>query len=279
MECVFRKHLQGMTLVELLISLVLSSILAIMMFNTIYLLKRSVLTQQALVRLQVNARALDYLLGKALRNSGVFGCHKLHFHSVISVEQDIHLPHYGLLHSKGILGIAPHQLPTDYFGTDRVLKRCKNDSELLWIQSSHNTFSMPRLKNGSILVMSDCSRLSLFRKRDNKVPIVQEPLSLSVLSSTIYYVGDTHRKNSKGSDIYALYSTDFNGRTLELIEGVEKIEIAYGRFINGELVYQKAQEVSDWYAIVSVRLKALLNTIEETEPVIKKWWYYEWPLM
>lgn len=278
MECVLRRHLQGMTLVELMISLVISSMLSIMMINTFLLIKRSVLTQQALVRLQVNARTLDYLLGKALRNSGVFGCYKLHSHSVIKVEQDVDLPLYGFHHSKGILGIAAHQLPSNYFGSNRVLKRYKNDSELLWIQSGHNT-SISRLKKGSILVMSDCSQLSILRMQNDNLPVIQEPLSLSVLSSTIYYIGDTHRKNSKGNVVYALYSTDFNGRTLELIEGIEKIEMSYGSFIEGELVYQNSQEVSDWYAIVSVRLNALLTTIEETEPIIKKWWYYEWPLI
>lgn len=111
------------------------------------------------------------------------------------------------------------------------------------------------------------------------LPTVIEPYTLSVLHSTIYYVGDTQRKNAKGRLIYALYSTDLNGRTLELVEGVEKIEIFFGSFTEGALDYQKAQEISDWSAIVSVRIKALLNTIEDTEPIITKWWHYEWPLM
>lgn len=279
MECVQGKHSRGMTLVELLISLTLGSMLSIMMFNAFYLTKRTMLSQQALVRLQVNARTLDYLLGKALRNSGVFGCHKLQPNSVIVADKDMHLSDYGLVNSKGILGVLAHQLPTDFSGSARVLRRYKKDSELLWIQGGNRLSNKSRLKSGSILAISDCRQISLFRKQDEMLPTVIEPYTLSVLHSTIYYVGDTQRKNAKGRLIYALYSTDLNGRTLELVEGVEKIEIFFGSFTEGALDYQKAQEISDWSAIVSVRIKALLNTIEDTEPIITKWWHYEWPLM
>lgn len=279
MECVQRKRSRGMTLVELLISLALGSMLSIMMCNAFLLTKRTMLTQQAIVRLQVNARTLDYLLGKALRNSGVFGCHKLQPNSVIVTDKDIHLSDYGLLNSKGILGLLAHQLPKDFKGSARILKRYKKDSEMLWIQSGNHILNISRLKSSSILAISDCRQISLFRKQDEKLPMVKPPFTLSVLHSTIYYVGDTQRKNAKGRPIYALYSTDLNGRTLELVEGVEKMEVFYGSFIEGALVYQKAQEVLDWYTIASVKVKALLNTIEDTEPVITKWWHYEWPLM
>lgn len=279
MECVQRKVSRGMTLVELLISLALSSMLSIMMINAFLLTKRTVLTQQALVRLQVNARTLDYLLGKALRNSGVFGCHKLQPYSVIVVDNDIRISDYGLLNTKGILGLLPYQLPADFSGSERILKRYKKDSDLLWVQSGNRILNNARNKNGSILAISDCQKISFFRQQDKKFPSVITPDTLSVLHSTIYYVGGTQRKNSRGRQIYALYSTDLNGRTLELVEGVEKIEVLYGSFIEGALVYQKTHQVSNWYAIVSVKMNALLNTIEDTDPIITKWWHYEWPLM
>lgn len=272
MVCALRKHSQGMTLVELMITLLLSSMLAIMILNTFLFIKRSVLTQQALVRLQVNARTLDYLLGKALRNSGVFGCRKLQAQDRPFLEIDIPC-------SKGVLGILPQQLPKHFKGTERVLRRYKKESDMLWLQSSKPYLSTTNLRSGTILAISDCKDLTFFRKCEDAVSVVKAPFQLSVLTSTVYYVGDTRRKNTKGKTIYALYATDFNGRTLELVEGVEKLEIVYGSFIEGALIYQKAHEVTDWYAIVSVRLKALLNTIEETEPIITKWWHYEWSLM
>ncbi|MGE3318750.1 MAG: PilW family protein [Candidatus Berkiella sp.] len=257
---------QGMTLVELLVSLVLSAVLVIMMCNAFLLIKKNVLTGQALARVALNARTMDYLLGKALRNSGGFDCFSLLSGVPLTADQDISLQDYGLINSRGIKGVTIEELPKH--AGKRVGKRAVQNSDLLWLQ-----WGAPyerHMTSGPIFVRADCQKAHL-----TKIPTGR----CSLLVSHLYYVGKTKRLNAKGKPIYALYSTDFNGRTLELVEGVEQLDFSYGYFLDGRLVYNKAQQIQNWGEIVSVRLSALLNSVEENDPKVQKWWSFEWPLM
>lgn len=268
MEFIHRKY-QGMSLVELLIALALSVMLSSMMIHAFLVIKKSVLTQQALERLKVNARSIDYLLGKAIRNSGAMGCQRLGRDLLIS----------GLTQPYGVKGVMPSDLKKAA-GGKRVLQRAVLQSDLLWLQSAEPLALNQRpLKPGTLLVHSDCQRVIFFRWNGSSPNEMLYSSTMKRLASTVYYVGKSQHINAKGDPIYALYSTDFNGRTLELVEGVEKLEFTYGTWKNGQFVYQKAEEVEDWFALVSVRLKALLNSVEENDPIVKKWWSFEWPLM
>lgn len=265
---ILKKNYQGMTLVELLVSLALSALLVTMMCHAFLLIKKNILTGQALARVAVNARTIDYLLGKALRNSGGFGCFTLLSGLPLTCDKDIPLQEYGLLNTRGIKGGTAVQLPQQ--AGKRVSKRAVPNSELLWMQWGAPYKKLA--KQGTLYVIADC----------HQAHVTLQPPSLgmhSLLVSNLYYVGKTKRYNAMGKPIYALYSTDFNGRTLELVEGVEQLEFWYGFLHDGQIIYQKSQQIQNWHAIVSVRLKALLNSVEENEPKVQRWWNFEWPLM
>ncbi len=268
---------QGMTLVELLVSLLLSAMIASMLVNIFLLIKKSALTQQALFRIQVNARTIDYLLGKALRNSGVLGCQRLHKEANIITEEDVSLVDYGIIAKQGFKGIKVSDLPKKVLGTFRVSKRAVESSDLLWLQSIEPLTSRQSIKQGTILIASDCQQAMLFRWQEKR-PVAEDRM-INRLTTTVYYIGKTKRTNVSNKPIYALYSTDFNGRTMELVEGVEQLVFSYGHLKNEQMIYQTAEEIEDWNTIISVRLKALLNSIGENEPTIKKWWNFEWPLI
>ena len=93
----------------------------------------------------------------------------------------------------------------------------------------------------------------------------------------------------------ALYSTDLNGRTLELIEGVEHFEVRYGVKVKEKIIYFAHHQVSSWQEVVSVRILALLNSIEDglkapkfyqfrdknvmpSDRLIRMWWAFEWTI-
>lgn len=257
-----------MTLVELLVSLALSALLVTMMCHAFFLLKKNALTGQALARVAVNARTIDYLLGKALRNSGSFGCYTLMGDFPLTSNKDIILQDYGLLKSRGIKGVVVSELPQH--SGKRVSKRAANNSDLLWLQWGEPY--QQHVKQGTLFVIADCQQALVTLQPPNMG-------KHSLLVSNIYYAGKTKRLNAKGKPIYALYSTDFNGRTVELVEGVLKLNFTYGYWHNGKLIYQSREHITDWQSIVSVRLKALLNSVEENEPKIQRWWSFEWPLM
>jgi type IV pilus assembly protein PilW len=266
----------GLTLVELLVSLLLSAMIASMLISVFLLIQKSALTQQALFQIQVNARTIDYLLGKALRNSGVIGCQHLHTQINISTEEGASLVDYGLFAKQGFKGIKLSELPKT-LGTSRVSNRAVEASDLLWLQSIEPLTNRKAIKEGTVLIASDCQYASVFRWREKY--LLPADRMINRLTLTIYYIGKTKRTNANNKPIYALYSTDLNGRTLELVEGVEQLVFSYGHLKNDQMIYQAAQEIEDWNSIISVRLKALLNSVEENEPIIKKWWNFEWPLI
>ncbi|WP_235528399.1 PilW family protein [Candidatus Berkiella aquae] len=236
------------------------------------LIKKIVSMQQALVRMQVNARTLDYVLGKAIRNHGVFGCKRLS-KAELTIDP--------------LQGVTYQAIPEALRASSRVLKKHVNDSDMLWLQASFQDFNSISItpisiKPGTKIILTDCERTQVITIPNEAITLNgfnHAAFTASILSSTVYYVAKSKRNNARGNAIYGLYSTDFNGRTLELIEGVEKLVFTYGVLHSGKIIYQKAQAISDWQAVVSVRLEALLNSVEENEPKVRKWWSFEWPLI
>jgi len=248
-----------------------------MMFNAFFFIKKCVLTQQALIRVQVNARSIDYLLGKALRNSGALGCQRLHQNLIISADQGVTLMDYGLTHTQGIKGVLPTDLPKALGASKRILQRAVVQSDMLWLQTGAPFLQGTRvIKQGTLLVDGDCQRVTFYHWQEQGT--YKPSATVKRVASTVYYVGKTKRNNEMGNPIYALYSTDVNGRTLELVEGVEKLVFTYGILKDGSIIYQSLQDVEDWYDVVSVRLNALLNSVEESDPILQKWWNFEWHL-
>jgi hypothetical protein len=86
---------------------------------------------------------------------------------------------------------------------------------------------------------------------------------VGIFSSRIFFIGQTSRKYFNGEPVLALFSSDLNGRTLELIEGVEMMIVRYGEIINDELIYKARENVSHWKNVISLRVNVLFNSVEE----------------
>lgn len=85
-----------------------------------------------------------------------------------------------------------------------------------------------------------------------------------------YFVSDTHRKNSKGRPIYALYRKPLGGEREELIAGVSSMTVQYGvatKNYRNVSHYVSANTVHDWKQIKSVSINLLLNYINTIKVV------------
>lgn len=91
-----------------------------------------------------------------------------------------------------------------------------------------------------------------------------------------YFIRDTERETPAGNPIYALYmlrantAKDRSATTaqaaVELIDGVEDMQLQYGLDINKDLVvdeYKVANDVTDWSQVVSVKLHVLMHSTED----------------
>ncbi len=90
-----------------------------------------------------------------------------------------------------------------------------------------------------------------------------------------YFIGDTHRKNDRGSPVFALYQKPLLGEREELISDVGDLRVRYGvsQEKDGDISsYRNADFVEDWSRVYSVDLS--LTLYSENHRVKKMWPVY-----
>jgi type IV pilus assembly protein PilW len=80
-------------------------------------------------------------------------------------------------------------------------------------------------------------------------------------SANTYYVGDTGREDASGDPISALYRVSHSGERVELVGGVETLQILYGEKLpGGRIRYSDVTDHSiDWSQVISVRFAMLVS--------------------
>lgn len=81
-----------------------------------------------------------------------------------------------------------------------------------------------------------------------------------------FYVGDTGRVDQSGNLVPALFRRDINGEVIELVEGVERLEIRYGEVLEtGNIRYLTADEITadDWPRVKTIEIGILVRTTKE----------------
>lgn len=81
-----------------------------------------------------------------------------------------------------------------------------------------------------------------------------------------FYVGDTGRRDASNNMVPALFRRDINGNVIELVEGIERLEIRYGEVLStGNIRYTSADSMSasDWHKVVTVEVGLLARTTRE----------------
>ena len=88
------------------------------------------------------------------------------------------------------------------------------------------------------------------------------------LESNTYYVQDTGRDSDEGRDIFALFQQNSLGNRVELLEGVENLQILYGEELgNGNVRYVTADTAGlDMANVKSLRIGLLLSSREQVLP-------------
>lgn len=320
---------RGVTLIELIISMGLGLIVATSSLQVFLTFKQVFMTQQALSRIQENARIMSDILGKSVNEAGNLGCNAFREDMSFHIAPDIDPQFYGLYPHQRLLGITRDFLQNTLQLDKRILQRAIPDSDFLWINSVKKQYPLiegtmgeygyilfqgsPKLKGGEVIAISDCSHVDFIKAQglehtknqnisklsfSNKFLLskyFQAGSTIGVLNSTIYYIGKSGRTNANGNPICALYSTDVNGRTYELIEGAEYLQINYGILSNKVISFVTRDKVKDWKDVVSLRVKILLNSIEDgliqpkiyeinktkimpKDRLMRMWWHFEWPI-
>lgn len=300
----------GVTIIELLIAMMLSALLMTGILQLFLTIKHVFESQQGLARIQENARALDILLSEAISRAGNIGCNQ--------IGQEISLCiHQNVPQLSAVIGLT----------TQTTLKRLLPDNDILWLTSLGKQYPLaretngaqgylivkghPNFKRGEMIAVADCSHVDVFSIVEptigNKIIIADSSKTVKLskkyhenaqvgrILSRYYYIGNTKRTNATHYPIYALYQTDLNGRTLELVEGIEHISLSFAVINDVGLIYLPLTSIEDWSKVVSIRAIVLFTSIEDallkpqayqlnnqtivpTDRLMRKWWTYEWPI-
>lgn len=310
---------RGQTLIECLIALTLNAFILIMVLTLFMTFQQHCQRQWALSRLQENARITHQILSHAIKTARFLGCERIDsgIATRLLVPLDQNQEMLAQANKLGVISSALEEttaLPSDF------TKRYRNDTDILWINgvdkphvgqyiTDHGQvyFALKepmRLKKNDVIVLSDCAQATLFlfqnqsqsqRTRSyHRIPLPKALQSQAVLHdaaaltigqyhSTLYYIGDTHRTNSIGDPVYALYTLDLYGRHLERVEGVEDMVIEYGIKLKQSLHFMPLNAVRDWKQVVAVKVKVLFSSIEayqtvyarkQSDRVLRQWWQF-----
>lgn len=279
----------GLSLVEMMIAITLGMILIAGVIQIFSSSKQTYRVQEALGRLQENARfALD-MLSHDVRMTGNLGCNS----GITPKNHVAELPDFG----SGIQGFESGKLPAKLYdtssleladviaNTDAVLIRSTEDSFAI-NNASKTSISLSKdnsraFNTGDIVIISDCQNAEIIRlaavdtrtgKLTSKSDLTNKYRSDAQISSlhvAIYYIAND--SDTKLRNLYRRRLRAENGapavESEPLIEGIEDMQILYGEDVNGDgntIRYVDSSAIANnMKKVISVRLSLLFATTEK----------------
>lgn len=308
------RHRQaGLSLVELMIAVTLSLILGLGIIQIFSSSKQTSRVQNALARLQENARfALD-ILSRDIRMAGQLGCNS-NAHITDSSNDTLAafndgITGYDYTTSMNInLTADGGNLNGVIDGTDVIVVAAAAANTIPVASSTPTAVTVASagaladIEAGEPMIISDCDSADLFIAGDrapfsSALPVKDAELSkvysdtaeLARLNYTAYYLR-ADNDNDGARNLYRSYVNNFGGNTgittEPLLAGVEDLQILYGQDVNGDggsirygssdLLVDPSRDEVDWSRVVSVRIHLLLATTEDNlaaEPEPRRYWF------
>ncbi|MCS5708061.1 hypothetical protein CC99x_003995 [Candidatus Berkiella cookevillensis] len=321
---------QGYTITELLIGLGLGAFLIASVIHIFLSIKQTTKYQQGISRIQENMQVSSVLLGQWLRGAGDYGCNRLdeqmalRWIGMTATDIDFNREHpvypttiEKLRHNPKISAVTLMRIKenTDIILMNRIHQFYKLNDYQDAQDGKISVLGQPSYNKNDILFLTDCQNIDVFKvvkdvnthpqqvTTDIHIHLGEQPsltklyppgALLGKLESELIYIGDTARKNQNGNPIFSLYATDLNGRTLELVEGVEDMSVEFCCVPETDQYYPQAMWTPE-QKINAVRIKLLLNSVEDVQSVptaykqkdidvmpkdklIRKWWEQEWAI-
>jgi type IV pilus assembly protein PilW len=300
----------GFSLVELMVSITIGLIILAAVSTLFVSSKKTYSTQDRLARLQENARFAMLYLSRDIRMAGYFGCldESTNVNSTLNSGSYIYGPTTGgMIAIEGLENASGNwypsamaSLPTGIkSGTDAVTIRMSADPAATPITLTKPTpptsavfdvSDTTGIADGDIIMLGDCASADILQ-------VTQTPSGLKIQHNT----GDTDpppgnaskplSKQYKSAQVYkfvvrayyvrdnagmpTLYMSENGGDPNPLVEGVEDLQILYGKDTDTTAdgvpnVYLKAGEAgltssSDWDRVKSVRIGMLVRTLNDKD--------------
>ncbi|KTD21680.1 PilW family protein [Legionella londiniensis] len=290
---------EGFSIIEFMVAITLGTLL-IATAGSVYLTNKTTFrVQDALARLQENARYANYYLNREIRMAGFQGCAS---ETYVKMTNRVKDPSSVLLYDKPVMGfdgLATSFSPTlpanlsgkPASGTDVVEIRMAANTNVQLRDDMNRTnnpilvYDRLGIRAGEVVMISNCSVGDIFVAggNTNATAITHTVTNNTSNDLTVaytagahvmryvyyaFYIKDTGRKNASNQPIYALVRQDINGNEIEIADGVENMQVSYGIDTNNDKaadVYQTASEVNasnNWDKVISLKVNLLFSSIE-----------------
>jgi type IV pilus assembly protein PilW len=298
----------GFSLIELMIAITLSLVLTIGIIQIFSSSKQTSRVQDALARVQENARfALD-ILSHDIRMAGQLGCNSGAHLTVAGEFKNYDSSIYGYEYadlpadSALIINNSRPERSDIVEDTDTIIVRSAatrtiplTDESAPITNDSITAKSAGAIDNiapGDPMVISDCvnadmlfvktkdgSRLT-FDPPESSDPLAnkyQSDAEVMKLNYAAYYIRVDDKTGNK--NLYRSYVNGISGSPgvnapEPLLENVENLQIFYGENVNGNIRYVRADQVGNMSNVVSVRIHLLLSTGEDNLAIDpQSYWY------
>lgn len=293
---------QGFTLVELMIAMTIGLILLGGVITILTSSQQVYRVNDALARMQENARYAFQVLSRDIRMAGYFGCAG----NGAPVVNTLNNPDSFLWKlGQAIDGFEANSstiwtpalpegvIPSPLGGRDIVVVRGVEGSETKVLQ--HPGGSPPGsanlkvsvgsgLQTDDIVLVTDCQASAIFQitnintssGQDNIVhntgtPTANTPGNYTKALGKEFTGGEIIKVSTRSyfirliDGLPALYRKIGTRNAEELVRGVEDMQIEYGEDLNGDWtadIYRSADLVTNWQSVVSVRISLLMQTTE-----------------
>lgn len=280
-----RNAVIGMTLIELMFSLVLSVVILSSVFEIYLTAENNYRAQNTLMMLQENAQIVSQLLTQQIRMAGFMGCAKLsngfpiHNNLSIKINADNKISNFN---SKDIKPGTDGLMIWHASNKTTALEESMHETGFLYVESG-GKFSVR-----DYLIISDCTTAEIIeikkiihlRNGVQKIIPTQAMGKLYLQHSTVnkleqqqYFVGNTGRVGEDHQAIYALYTKENNDHKQELAEGIDGLKISYAMLENGKLVEHEINTIGSAENVIGISLDFTFSTTS-LFTLHKKWYTY-----
>ncbi len=294
---------KGLTLIELMIALLIGLLILLGVFAMFMANKRIYTEQESMARLQENARFAIGMLVKDIHMAGYVGCShdtdalvnhlndgdndQQIFSFVLAVEGS---ENAGPWQPSGSTDMVASILP----GTDALTLRyfspldIRISSAMPATSAQLNVDDTGELQVEDIIAVSDCDSSDVIQitqvqsspsrlqhapgtaiSPGNRTPHVLQK-SYGAGAQIMRFISHRYHVGNNANGVPSLFRKSIDGSTLELIEGVENMQLLYGEDLTGNSIadsYVIATNVTNWDNVVSIRLGLLLRTINENRQI------------
>ncbi len=283
------KKINGFSLIEMLCVIAISMIIVISLLDVLLGYQQAFKINQAILEIQENARFAIYTLKKEVSEAGFIGCPKLSESLPVldaGVDVSDKLFYYNAL---GVYDSTNWQsnLPSNFKLKPKLdsnillVRRIASNMNVL-LESAKKTRLLrvslkPEFDVGDNIAISDCKKVieakvqKVYRSIKNNyqqltlLDAIQESFlthaEVGELTTTVFVIQATSRKNKSGDKIYALYKVDSNGRKTELVSGVFDMHVfCIEQLLSGVILIKKPNEVLNWSNVKMLKIELLLRS-------------------